>query len=117
MVDQIRNLSLSGGLFGLLWQKDSLNVGQDASLSNGNTSQKFVELLIIPDGQLQVSGNDPGFLVVSGSIASKFQDFGSKVLHDCGEVNRGSCINRIGVVSLLQETMDTADRKLKTSTR
>ena len=27
-----------GSLFGLLWQKNSLNVGQDASLSNGNTS-------------------------------------------------------------------------------
>ena len=62
---------LLGGLVRLLGEKDSLDVGENTSLSNGDSSKKFVQLLIISDGQLQVTGDDPGLLVVSGSITSQ----------------------------------------------
>ena len=62
-----KDLSL---LFGLLGEKDSLDVGEDTSLSNGDSGQEFVQLFVITDGQLQVTGDDPGLLVVTGSVAS-----------------------------------------------
>ena len=73
---------LLGGLVRLLGEEDSLDVGENTSLSNGNSSKKFVQLLIISDGQLQVTGDDPGLLVVSGSITSQLKNLSSKVFHD-----------------------------------
>ena len=78
---------LLGGGFGLLRQQDGLDVGQDSSLSNGNTSQKFVQFLIVPDGQLQVPGNDSGFLVVSGGITSEFENLSCEIFHHSGQIN------------------------------
>ena len=53
------------GLVGLLGEKDSLDVGQHTSLGNGHTRQKLVQLFIIADGQLAMSEDDPGLLVIS----------------------------------------------------
>ncbi|CAG2109648.1 unnamed protein product [Medioppia subpectinata] len=47
----VMNLCL---LLGLLGQKDGLNVGQNASLSDGHTRQQFVQLLVVTNGQLAV---------------------------------------------------------------
>jgi hypothetical protein len=44
-------------------------------------------LLIIPDGELQVSGNNTMFLVISGSIASKFEDLGSKIFKNSSQIH------------------------------
>ena len=67
------NLSL-GGLLGLLGEEDSLDVGEDTALGNGDAGQELVQLLVVPDGQLEVTGDDPGLLVVTGSVASQLQD-------------------------------------------
>merc|ERR1712048_1293451 len=54
--------------------EDSLDVREDTTLGNGDSSQQLVQLLIVTDGQLQVPGDDPGLLVVTGSIACQFKD-------------------------------------------
>ena len=59
-----------GLLLGLLGEEDGLDVGQDTSLGDGDTGEQFVQLLVVPDGELEVTGDDPGLLVVTGSIAS-----------------------------------------------
>ena len=41
-------------------------------------SQKLVELLIVPDGELKVTRVDPGLLVVPGSIAGKLENLCSQ---------------------------------------
>ena len=42
-----------------LGQKDGLDVRQDTSLGNCDTGQEFVELFIVTDGKLKMTGNVP----------------------------------------------------------
>ena len=104
-------------LLGLLGQKDSLDVGQDTSLGNGDTGKKLVQLLIVADGQLKVAGDDAGLLVVTGSIAGQLEDLSSQVLHDGGQVNGSSSSDAVGVVALAEHAMDAADEELKPGPR
>ena len=112
---QLRGPSRNLLLFGLLGEEDCLNVGQDSSLGNGDTRKELVELFVVADGKLQVTGDDPGLLVVTGSITCQFQNFSSQVLHDCSQVDWGSSTYTFSIVALAQETMDTTDRELKSS--
>ena len=70
----IEEYSLLGGLGGFLWQKNSLDVGEDTTLGDGHTGEEFVQFLVVPDGQLQVSWDDSALLVVSGCVACQFQN-------------------------------------------
>ena len=65
-------LTLRGALLvgtRLLRQENGLDVGQHTSLGDGHSSQKLVQLLVVPDGQLKMAGVDPLFLVVTGGVA------------------------------------------------
>ena len=44
--------------------------------------EKLVELLVVADSEQNVSGDDPGFFVVLGSISSELKHLSSKVLND-----------------------------------
>ena len=112
---QTRFLGLAtGGLgLGLLGQKHSLDVGQDTTLGDGHAGQKLVQLLVVADGQLKVTGDDPGLLVVTGSVACKLEHFGGEVLKDGSQVDGGSGTNTLGIVALAEETVDTSDGELK----
>lgn len=102
------------GLLGLLGQKHGLDVGQHTTLGNGDTGQELVQLLVISDGQLQVTGNDPRLLVVTGGVACQLQNFGGQVLQHGGKVNWGSGTDTLGIVALSEQTMDPAHWELKT---
>ena len=52
---------------------------------------------------LEVPGDDPGLLVVPGSVTGELEDLGSQILHDGGQVDRGSSSNPLGVVSLAEK--------------
>merc|ERR1712150_23417 len=111
---------LAGSLgFGLcfLGQQNGLDVGQDSALSNGHSTQKLVQLLVVPDGQLQMPGNDPGLLVVTSGIASQLENLSGQVLHDGGQVDGSSGANTFGIVALPEETMNPSHRELKSGTR
>merc|ERR1712018_727652 len=95
------NLSL---LFGLLGEKDSLDVGEDTSLSDGDSSQELVQFFIVTDGQLQVTGDDPGLLVVTGSIACQFKNLSGQVFHNGSQVDGGTGTNTFSIVALAQKT-------------
>ena len=103
-------------LLGFLGKKDSLDVGQNTSLSNGDTGEQFVQLLVVTDGQLQVTGDDPGLLVVTCSISSQLQNLSGQVFHDCSEVHWCTSSYAFGVVTFAQVAMDTADGELQTGT-
>jgi hypothetical protein len=103
-------------LFGLLGQEDGLNVGQHTTLGDSDTGQQFVQFLVIPDCQLQMSGDDTRFLVVTGGVTCQFQNFGSQIFHDGGQVHWGTGSDTFGVVAFPQQTMDTTDRELKSGT-
>ena len=107
---------LLGRLLGLLGEEDSLDVGQNASLCDGDARQQFVQLLVIAHSQLQVAGNDPALLVVTGSIACQLEDLSSQVLHDSSKVHGCTSSNALGVVSFPQVTVDTSHGELEAST-
>ena len=48
-----------GSFLGLFGEEDSLDVGEDSTLGNGNSSEQFVQLLVITDDKLKVTGDDP----------------------------------------------------------
>ena len=90
-----------------------MDVGEDTTLGNGDTSEKLVQLLIIPDGKLEVTGDDSGLLVVSCSIASQLKDLSSEILHNGSQVNWGTSSNTLCIVALSEESVDTTDWELE----
>ena len=64
-------------LFGLLGEEHCLDVGEDTTLGNGDTGEELVQLFVIADGELEVTGDDSGFLVVTGSVTSEFKNLSS----------------------------------------
>ena len=92
-----------------------MDVGQNPSLGDGDSSQKLVQLLIVPDGQLEMTRDDPLLLVVPGSVPSQLEDLGSEVLHDSSQVDGSSTSHPLGVVSLAQKTVDPSHGELKSS--
>ena len=102
-------------LLGLLGKEHCLDVWQHTALSDGHARQELVKLLVVADGQLQVTWDDASLLVVTGSVAGKLQHLSSQVLHNGCQVDRGASTHALGVVALPQETMDPAHGELKTS--
>ena len=94
-----------------------MDVGQDTTLGDGDVSEKLVQLLIVPDGELQVAGNDTGLLVIAGGVASQFEDFGGQVLENSGQVDGRTGTDTLSVVALTEKTVDTADGERETSLR
>lgn len=67
-----------------------MNVWQDTTLGDGNVPQKLVQLLIVADGELKVTWDDTGLLVVAGSVSGQLEDLSGEVLEDGSEVNWGT---------------------------
>ena len=67
-----------------------VNVGKDTTLGDGDVSEKLVQLLIVADGELKVTRDDTGLLVVTSGVSGQLEDFGSQVLENGSEVDRGT---------------------------
>ena len=106
------NLCFLGGLLG---EKDSLDVWQYTTLSDGDSSQELVEFLVVSDGELQVTWDDSGLLVVAGSVSGQLENFSAEVFQNSGEVDWCASSYTLGVVSISEETMNTTDGELKSS--
>lgn len=111
---RFHSLFLAAG--GLLGQEDCLDVRQDTTLGDGYTGEKLVELFIVPHSELKVTGDDPGFLVVAGSVAGQLEDLSSQVLHDGSQVDWCSGTDSFGIVSLAEESVDSSYGELETRT-
>jgi len=59
-------------------------------LGDGDVSKELVQFLIVADGELEMTGNDTGLLVVTSGVSGQLEDFGSEVLEDGGEVDGGT---------------------------
>lgn len=105
-----------GLLLTLLGQENGLDVGQDSSLGDGDPGEQLVQLLVVADGELEMTGDDAGLLVVTSSVTGQLEDLSSQVFHDGSQVHGGTGTNTLGIVSLAEETMDTPDRELESST-
>ena len=102
---------------GLLGQQHRLDVGQDAALSDGDFAQQLVELLVVADGQLQVTRDNTGLLVVPGRVARQLQDLGRQVLQHRRQVHWRAGPDPLGVVTLAEQPVNTAHRGLEPSSR
>ena len=99
----------------LLGQEHSLDVGQHTSLGNGDPRQELVQLLIVADGELKMTGDDSGLLVVTGSIASQLEHLSSEVFHNGSQVDWGTSTHPFGIVSLTEETVNSTNGELESS--
>ena len=79
-----------------------MDVGEHTARSNGYAAEELVQLLVIANCKLKVSGNNSALLVVAGGVACELENFGSEILKYSGEVNWGSAANTLGVAALLQ---------------
>lgn len=111
-----KHLQLLGstGLLGLGGQQRGVDVGKDTTLGDGDVTEKLVQLLIVADSELQVTGDDTGLLVVAGGVTSQLENFSSQVLEDGSEVDGGTSTNALGVVAATEQTVNTANGELKT---
>ena len=111
----VRDLGL-GWFLGLLGQKNSLDVGQDTTLGDGDTGQELVQLFVVTDCQLQVTRDDPSLLVVASGVSGQLENFSGQVLHDGRQVDGSSGSNTFGVATFAEHTVNTADGELKSGT-
>ena len=91
-----------------------MDVGEHAALGDGDAAEQLVELLVVADGELQVTGNDTRLLVVAGRVASQLEDFGGEVLEHSGEVDGRAGTDALRVVAAAQQTVDTTDGERET---
>lgn len=92
-----------------------MDVGEDTTLGDGDLAEQLVQLLIVADGELEVTGDDTGLLVVTSGVTGQLEDFSSQVLEDSGEVDGSTGTDTLSVVALPQETVDTANGEGETS--
>ena len=104
-----------GGFLGLLGQENGLDVGQNTTLGDGDTGQQLVQLFVVSDGQLEVTRDDTGLLVVAGSVAGQLEHLGGQVLEHGSQVDGRTGTNSLGVVALAEQTVDSAHGELETS--
>ena len=102
-------------LLSLLGQQHCLDVGQNSPLGYGHSAQEPVQLLIVPDGQLEVPRHDATLLVISGSIPGQLQHLSCQVLHHGTHVDRSPRSHALSVVALAEQPMDTSHGELQTS--
>ena len=83
-----------------------MNVRNDATSSDGCLDQS-VQLLVSPDGQLEMSGCDPLHLEILTGVAGQLEDLGSEVLQDGRAVHGSSGSNSAAAEGPgLEVTMD-----------
>ena len=99
----------SAAALALLGEKEGLDVGENASVGDGGRSDHLVELLVVSDGELNVTGNDPLLLGLDGGISGELDDLAAKVLeHSSGE-DAGTLSDLLGVAALLVHGVDATD--------
>ena len=73
-----------------------VNVWQHTTLGDGDVTEKLVQFFVVPDGELEMTGDDTGLLVVTGGIASQLEDFSGEIFEDSSEIDGSTC-NILGI--------------------
>lgn len=92
-----------------------MDVGEDTTSSDRGVAEELVQLVVVADSQLDVTGNNAGLLVVLSGVASEFEDLSGEVLKNGSEVHGGTSTDALSVATSLEEAGDSADGELKTS--
>ncbi|PFX18835.1 Histone H2B 5 [Stylophora pistillata] len=100
VIDCEEDNSLFASLFGFLGKKNSLDVGENSSLSNGDPTKELVQLFVISDGELKMPWDNSCLLVISCSVTSKLKDLSGQVLENRCHVNRSARTDSLRVVPI-----------------
>jgi hypothetical protein len=92
-----------------------VDVGENSTGSDGDLAQELVQLLVVSDSELNVSGDDSHLLALLSGVSGEFQDLSDHVLQHGGEVHGSARTDSAGVSAVLQESSNSANRELKTS--
>ena len=89
-----------------------MDVGDDSTTSDGGLDQS-VQLLVSPDGELEMSGGDSLHLQVLTGVTGQLEDLSREVLQDGGAVHGGGGTNTTsGKAPALEMTMDPGKREV-----
>ena len=100
-------------LLGFLGKKYSLDIGKNTTLRDSDTSEQFVQLFVISDGQLKVTENDSCLFVVTSSVSSQLKDLSAQILKHRRQVHWSTSTNTLSIVAFPKKTVDTTNRELK----
>merc|ERR1719273_3059815 len=104
--DSFNSLVLLAGTNTLLFclllfrQKYCVNIWKYSTTGYSHVPKKFVKLVIISYRQLNVSRNNPFFLVIFRSVPSKFKYFSNYVLEYSSQIHWCSCSNSLRITTL-----------------
>ena len=90
-----------------------MNVGEDTTLGDGDTTEEFVQLFVVSDGELEMSRDDSSLLVVSGSVSGQFENFSGKIFENGGEVDGCAGSDSFSVVAFSKHSVNSTDWELK----
>ena len=62
--------------------------------------------IVIPDGELEVTGDDHGLHIVTESVTGQVEDLGGEVLHDGGQIN-GALLFPVATLLHLKQTQQS----------
>ena len=93
-----------------------MNVRQNTARSDSNTLHHLVQLFVVADRELDVSGNNSASFVVLGSISGQFENFRAQVFENRSQVDWSSATDAFSVSSLSKKSRYTTDREGETST-
>ena len=77
--------------------------------------KKFVQFLVISDGQEDVPGDDSGLLVVLCCVSSQLQHLSCEVFKNSCEIDGSTSSDSLGVVGVSEESSNSSDGELKSS--
>lgn len=96
-------------------ERTLVNVGEDTTLGDSDVAEKLVQLLIVANGELEMTGDDTGLLVVTRSVSGQLEDFSRQVLKNGSEVDGSTGTDTLSIVALAEQTVDTTDGESETS--
>ena len=91
-----------------------MDVGENSSLRDGDVAEELVQLFVVADGELDVTRDDSGSLVVLGGVAGKLKELGGEVLEYRGQIDRSSRTDALGKATLAKVASHAADGELET---
>ena len=90
-----------------------MDVREDTTGGDGNILHKLGELLVVSDGELDVSWDNSALLGVLGGVTGELEDLSGEVLKDGSEVNWGTGSDSVGVFTGLEESGASSNWELE----
>ena len=91
-----------------------MDVREDTTGGDGNILHELGELLIVSDGELDVSWDNSALLGVLGGVTGELEDLSGEVLKDGSEVDGSTGTNSGGRSVLLEESSNSTNGELET---